>query len=290
MYSSRMLMYVRTVTPSHVGIGRGYGVHVDLPVQRDEFGFPCIWSSSLKGAIKSWFPGLRPCLGPDPGELEVAPLKQSSISFTDAKLVLIPARVVSGVYTYVTSPHLLDGLARYLQVAGVQTQPPSAELLEKLDKGIALASTDRVLYKGRLIVNELEIPAEHDSGLLEKLKVKDLLPTEVLERVSSKGLVLIPDSGNSSLTVVNRSMLIQYRVRLNKETKTVDAGPWSEEFVPAETVLASLALCAGSKASEGGEAKCPELLKSEVNNKVVFVGGKETVGRGLVKFYVYPLG
>ncbi|MEM4846796.1 MAG: RAMP superfamily CRISPR-associated protein, partial [Thermosphaera sp.] len=94
---------------------------------------------------------------------------------------------------------------------------------------------------------------------------------------------------NLSLTVVNRSMLIQYRVRLNRTTKTVEEGPWSEEYIPAETVLASLVLCTDRriKTSGGEEVSCFDVFKREVDGKVMFVGGKETIGRGLVKLYLY---
>jgi len=292
MYKSRILMYMRAITPVHVGVGRGYGVHVDLPVQRDEFGFPSIWSSSLKGAIKSRFPELQWCLGPEPGELETAQLKQSSISFTDTKLVLVPVRVVSGVYTYVTSLHLLEGLMSYLNVVGVQEElldKELQELAEKLNKGVALVTNERVLHNGKLLINELEVQAEHESGLIVKLKMNKLLPQEILERVMSKGLVLVPDIGNLSLTVVNRSMLIQYRVRLNRETKTVGEGPWSEEYIPAETVLASLVLCSDRRIKTPGseEVSCFDVFKREVDGKIMFVGGKETIGRGLIKLYLY---
>jgi len=285
-------MYMRAITPVHVGVGRGYGVHVDLPVQRDEFGFPSVWSSSLKGAVKSWFRDVDRCLGPDPGKLEAEEVKQSSISFTDAKLVLVPVRVVSGVYTYVTSPHLLEGLMSYLHVVGVQEELPDKELqelAEKLNSGVALVTNERVLYNGKLLINELDVRAEREGGLIEKLKMSKLLPQEILERVMSKGLVLVPDSGNLSLTVVNRSMLIQYRVRLNRTTKTVEEGPWSEEYIPAETVLASLVLCTDRriKTSGGEEVSCFDVFKREVDGKVMFVGGKETIGRGLVKLYLY---
>ncbi|RLI32648.1 type III-B CRISPR module RAMP protein Cmr4, partial [Candidatus Bathyarchaeota archaeon] len=43
------LVLVRAVTMLHPGIGRS-GAVVDLPVQKDNLGFPMIFSSSLKGA------------------------------------------------------------------------------------------------------------------------------------------------------------------------------------------------------------------------------------------------
>jgi len=46
------LILLESLTPLHPGSGRG-SAYVDLPVQRDEFDFPTIWSSSLKGALRS---------------------------------------------------------------------------------------------------------------------------------------------------------------------------------------------------------------------------------------------
>ena len=40
------------VTPLHPGAGRVPGV-VDLPVQRDPMGYPMLYASSLKGALKA---------------------------------------------------------------------------------------------------------------------------------------------------------------------------------------------------------------------------------------------
>jgi len=61
------MLYIKALTPIHVGVGRGEATHVDLPLQRDEFGFPTIWASSLKGAIKSNLKGdVKKYLGSEP--------------------------------------------------------------------------------------------------------------------------------------------------------------------------------------------------------------------------------
>lgn len=291
MYPERMLLYVRALTPLHAGVGRGYGAHVDLPVQRDEYGFPCVWSSSLKGAVKNWLPSdVRGCLGPDPTELERAEVKHSAVALTDARLVLIPARALSGVYTYLTSPHMLEQLRRYLEVLGHRAKGLDKELLEKVNAGTALVSTNRVLRDGRLLVNEMELKAEVVSDLVEKLGLGKVLPEEILGEVKSKGLAVVPDGDNLSLTLVNRSMLIQYRVALKRDSKTVGTGPWSEEFVPAETVFAALVLCGGAKVRRRtgeGFIECSKdvISKAIRETNVIFVGGKETIGRGLAKLY-----
>jgi len=52
-YNTADLVFVRAITNLHPGTGRG-GEVVDLPVQRDQFKFPMIYGSSLKGAIKGY--------------------------------------------------------------------------------------------------------------------------------------------------------------------------------------------------------------------------------------------
>ncbi|MGC8988418.1 MAG: type III-B CRISPR module RAMP protein Cmr4, partial [Infirmifilum sp.] len=79
------------------------------------------------------------------------------------------------------------------------------------------------------------------------------------------------------------SVMIQWRVRLDKERKTVNAGPWSEEYLPMETVLVSLVLC---RIREGKDP-CDDLRKA-LHGRAIFVGGKESIGRGLVKLYFSP--
>lgn len=296
MYVDRTLLYIRALTPLHVGVGRGYGAYVDLPIQRDEFGFPCIWSSSLKGSIKSWIAKLDRdayrCLGPEPDELERAEAKQSHVVFTDAKLVLVPVRVISGVYAYATSLHLLNNLAKYLEVVEYSAGLIGKDIIQKLESGVALVSRGRLLHEGKLLVNEVELRAEVVEDLVAELGLDKALPDEISREVFNRGLALIPDGDNASITVVNRSMLLQYRVRLERETKKVSTGPWSEEFVPAETIFASLVLCTGGeirKKTDGIEEKikCSKdmIVDAIKHANIIFIGGKETIGRGLVKLY-----
>jgi hypothetical protein len=46
------LFWLVALTAVHPGVGRSEEAQVDLPVQRDEFGLPTVWASSLKGADK----------------------------------------------------------------------------------------------------------------------------------------------------------------------------------------------------------------------------------------------
>jgi CRISPR-associated protein Cmr4 len=276
------LLFLRALTPLHVGAGRGASIYVDLPLQRDEFGFPTIWSSSLKGALRVNFveseaSSKRIIFGPEPAG---ASEHSSAASFADARLLLIPARALKGIWTYVTSPHMIEQLATFLEIAGkVGIEVP------RVEAGKALVSSDNLLFKdSRVMVNEISLEAKVDAGIAKSLA--GVLPSELGDTVRSRGLVVISD--DIARTVVNRSVVVQYRVRLKHETKTVDVGPWSEEYLPIETVMVSLIVCKNfitPKIQMQADKVCEELEKGYKGPKVVYVGGKETIGKGLVKLY-----
>jgi len=118
-------------------------------------------------------------------------------------------------------------------------------------------------------------------------RLSKILPSEIKEIIDRRGLIVVPDKDNIGLEIVNRSLMIQYRVALDREKKTVRAGPWSEEYIPMETVFVSTALCRNYQQKDAN-AICNE-FKAEVKDKTIFVGGKETIGKGLVKIIVYEL-
>ena len=292
LYEQARLLFIRALTSIHVGIGRTEGYHVDLPIQRDEFGYPTIWASSLKGAVKANISGcmnyVKKYLGAEPGEKETYP---SSISILDAKLLLVPGRVLEGVWTYITTTHLLEYLEKYVSI---YTEVNKASQLG-LQLPVLKPSKDAKYTKpGKIFINEyeLEVAAEDTlpNNFVDKSGLKNILPEEIVNNIIGRGLLVVSESNNLGLSLVNKSVLIQYRVRLKRGEKIVDTGPWSEEYLPMETLLVSLVLCRGFKDKETSIEKNPETVceefKSAIDGKSIYLGGKETIGRGLVKFYV----
>ena len=285
--SRLLLLFLRAVTPVHAGMGRGYLEHVDLPHQRDEFGMPCIWGSSVKGAFKSAVRGagdagcVKACLGPDPGDLEVREYS-SAVSFLDARLLLVPARSLRGIWAYVTTPHLLGYLAEYLEALG-----PGWEARSKALRSIKprVSSTDRVLIDSKAFLSEVEVrDVRVDGNALKPLL--DLLPKGLREKVEERGVVVVDD--DEGKRIITRSMMIQYRVRLSRATKTVEEGPWTEEYLPQEAVLVTGVRCTTPTKARDECRDCCEWLVKVLGklNYGVWLGGKETIGRGLLKVYV----
>ncbi len=287
------ILFLRALTPLHVGAGRGASVHVELPVQRDEFGFPTIWASSLKGALRANFDRGSKCdkntiFGPEPASPEVSEYS-SAASFTDARLVLIPGRLLKGVWAYITSPHMLEQFRTLLEVRGERIDVPSVGDSEALvsKPELMLTGSDGKKY---IIVNEARLEAREDKSVIESLS--KVLPDKIASMVKDKGVIVVPDT--VARDIVNRSMVIQYRVRLDPSTKTVVRGAlWSEEYMPSNTVMASLVVCreprrrgSGGGACASATDVCNDLVGYFANTRnTIYIGGKETIGKGLVELY-----
>lgn len=299
----------------HPGVGRSEAAHVDLPVQRDELDFPTIWASSLKGAIRS---RAEPAgcdvdkrakaaavFGPRP---EAASEHSASAAFLDARLVAIPARSLRGVWLYVTSPLLLSRAAAYFHSLGLDPGPlrQALEFAGDVRPGEAAVSGPQYLEGKSVVINEVELQARSDSA-----PVPDIPPVrrarELLGRV---GFAYVSDDDIQLL--VRRSLLVQYRVRLKAETKTVDVGPWSEEYIPPFTIFLSGVYCrtpparvrvvcpsaAGNPPPNCTEQKLPTggvayecqlsgldvcQYLAQAASGPVWLGGKETIGKGLAE-------
>lgn len=263
------LLFIYSLTPTHPGSGRG-GEIVDLQVQRDEFGIPVIWASGLKGVFRSNLTlrcggdtackeRVRAIFGPEAGSREVSDYA-SSVVFLDARLLLIPARSLrGGVWTYVTSPHLLNYYLTYLEAlteynnALNQLKDSLMKLIDRVRSsvggGVALVSSGRVLMGGnKAVINELEFNAKVDSDAMKLFL--SALPKDVGgDKVSQAGLVFISDDDINE--VIRRGgLVIQTRVRLNYESKTVVSGAlWEEEYLPQFTIMVSGIVCSGIRRS-----------------------------------------
>lgn len=290
-YEASEIVLIRAVTNLHPGVGRA-GEVIDLPVQKDNFGFPIIYSSSLKGALKSAFWQhsdidkyvIKALFGPEPEDEKFV----SAVAILDALLVAFPVRSLEGVYAFATSPLLLKRFSEYLKITG--TSYDYIERLSNLSIGndmceISKKAEDLLKIKigtqDFLIINE-EITVRYRteySSEIEKL--------ENFFGVEQGRLILIND--NDAQRALERSLVRVTRIAVDRESKTVKEGAlWTEEYVPWNTLYATVFLYSKTRKNENIlqkvndiERRLHELLERTGN--YLIIGGNETIGRGIVK-------
>ncbi|MEM3836221.1 type III-B CRISPR module RAMP protein Cmr4, partial [Pyrobaculum sp.] len=208
------------------------------------------------------------------------------------KLFAVPARSLRGVWIYVTSPLLLGFAKLYSQALGV---PLSLPQLPTVGEGEVALSSGRFAENNVAVINEMKFKV-----VGEQAPALNLPPFDKVKQItgSEPGFAVVSDQDLPR--VVRRSLLVQYRVRLKKETKTVETGPWSEEYIPPFTVFITGIHCNG-RVREAVRVRLPS-KDDKKNEEVVelknfdpcayveskakgplWIGGKETVGKGLVE-------
>jgi len=268
------------LTPLHVGVGRYPGL-VDLPVARDSFGLPYIPGSSLKGAVKSYCLAVAESrsLGVDcekvyGWDLRLSPVPSepwiSPVLFTDALLLFYPVRVETeeGVeFAYATSRLQLE------RVAGVAGAWDGLGRLLDGDGGLG----DREVYS----VNGLSV----EESRLRVVKYFDGVFREGVgaARSLARHIYVFEDQGDF-VRIVEAGLIRHTRVRLDYKRKTVESGAlWTEEYVSDGAVFAFSNIFRGSKHMDAAEACNEHHRVLECAGYTLWVGGKESVGKGLLR-------
>ncbi|NOZ89340.1 MAG: type III-B CRISPR module RAMP protein Cmr4 [Crenarchaeota archaeon] len=304
------------LTNLHPGAGRSPGV-VDLPVVRDPFGVFYIPGSAFKGALKTSLALKKNCvngdsincnggdncrmlcclLGGETGESTEAP---SMLSIGDLYPLLVPVPSLTHGFLYVTSPMLVARAQEIVNVAGRGGGGLLGSLVGWLEKGVEKLG-DGIGYvllgaggdgKEKVALTLTLVEAEKVPG--------DGVPREELGRLGSiygkhplaGHTVVVPD--RYLVLLIERSLVRMTRVRLDRSRKTVARGfLWTEEYIPQFTLFAGYIANTGFRGkycSSNIEDPIGKLLElAETNGGNVFplvVGGKEAVGKGLVKILV----
>jgi CRISPR-associated protein Cmr4 len=297
-YKSAKVVLIKSLSDLHPGIGRGTEV-VDLAVQRDSMGFPVIYSSSIKGSMKTALyhreKNLICLLGPDPTDEE----KYSSpIAVMTSYIVSFPVRSLKGIYTNVTCPFLLKRFANYLSMASVLNKKYDkiAEDVKKIaDISAKFPATEGFISKH--VVDVLESAVLCDEVRISKNSIEERGELKVLRDLigldESESLISLHDDDAKAL--VDRSLIRVTRIRIDRDKKVVEEGPWTEEVIPVGTIFVTVLLgydknylekcLKGEKLNElknylKNEGLLDVLLR-EV--KYLIIGGNETIGRGIVE-------
>jgi len=301
-YDRALLYLIQCVSPLHVGSGESHEGFVDIPIQRDHLGFPVIWSSSLKGAIRNAFRNLvkdnekdtkieNEIFGPDTSDSSTD-MHASAVLIMDANLLLMPVRSLYGLFAFCTHPYLLKQLYEKLSILH-----KGNDLLTKLEsfinvnKGKVICSSKTIVKDDKIILKEEEIGNVQENqefrNIFEKLLPNGIkFKEDILDR-----LVMLNDN---YADIIKRSTIIQPRIKLNYKTKHVEGGAlWTEEVLPELSILSTLMLIRGSRRNSNMKSeqiiqKLAETFSKNKNSNpdqfYIVLGGRETLGRGIIKF------
>ncbi|MCF8245170.1 MAG: type III-B CRISPR module RAMP protein Cmr4 [Saprospiraceae bacterium] len=282
-------------TPLHAGAGGGIGT--ELPIQREEYThFPKIEASGIKGALREVFEKQYPKRGLDENMIAVfghpkeGDLNAGALGLTDGRLLLFPVRSRQGVFAWATCPRVLIRFARDLYISGEngggQGVKDLQKLVEAIPKGKSTVPTNSEIgmpiktdnTKGNVFLEEYSINVEEDvdTGTLATTLAILLNIPELPGQ-----FVVIPDEYFSDF--VQHNTEIHTRIRIGDNGVVEDGALFSEEHLPAESVLYTLAMAHPEFKNQGMSAnKILEIFEKGLPS-IVQIGGNATLGKGIVR-------
>ena len=274
------LMYAETQV--HAGCGQEVGT-VDLPIQRERTTrFPII--QGIKGAIRSFYrlqcTQNKECaqnseteiFGSAPGASENETPQPGAIAFSEAKILLFPVRNPDELFVWITSPLAIKRFYKALE-----KESTLGDKIKNLDDNTAIVFNEN--FKNNVWLEEVKLEAifsnkkEWDFINVISQTIKD---KDIRDRLN-KNIVIVSDKVFSN--IVETMTEVIPRIVINRDTKTTD-NLWYEEYLPQDTIMyftARLTFYASNNHDLLNE------LNKAIDGKVIPIGGKETIGKGLVR-------
>ncbi|SET12941.1 type III-B CRISPR module RAMP protein Cmr4 [Anaerobranca gottschalkii] len=316
MYKIAFPLFFHVQTPLHVGAGGDVGL-VDLPIQREKHtAFPKIESSGVKGCLREAFEGLidKEIKGfgkvtGDDIELLFGPEETgdkghaASLGFSDARLLFFPVRSVKGVFAWVTCPGVLKRFKRDLEICDIFNQLSDNGSFVKIFFGNlkyvppvnSVSSLDKIkVDDGQIVLEEYALKVE------EKKETKSLGEelSDVLgvEDIKDKLVILHDDVFKDFVQLFTEVIT---RTKIDSQTGTVKPGAlFTEEYLPAESVLYSLSLISPIFAEKNKKGKFISDDQSTEHQKIadffirglpdyLQIGANTTLGKGIVKVVAF---
>lgn len=297
-----MLLW-QAITPLHPGTGQDSANVIDLPVAREGgTNFPMIPASTIKGVFRDG-EGLRDG-DEDSRDPDVTKARSrfgfadrttregrsqsgvGDLSFTDARLLGLPVASFKGTYALVTCPLVLERLSRDRELLGfspltLPDEPGAGETPDDIAPELAgspdqvpppqavVGTRTKLNHRGGVYLNDLDFMTRTDEAI-DQLCAELLGTDEEPAQQLAQRLCLVGDDVFSFLCAT--ALEVTAHIRLDPDSKTVEHGAlWYEETLPTESLLTSFLM---SSAND---------LSVLVGRRWLQMGGKSTVGRGLLK-------
>lgn len=286
--------WIHTVTPLHVGTGRGVG-YIDLPIAREKVtNWPCIPGSAVKGVVADHFGATekkreddelaRAAFGmANDSSTTEANSTAGSLVFTDARIVCLPVRSFYGTFAWVTSPFCLERLKRDTGLA----VPPEAM------KPTIVANDTKLLGDGaKLYLEDLDLDCTKSrevDGCAKLIAGAVFADRPDWQAIFRERLAIVSDDIFTFLCEAGTE--VSAHIRIDEDSGTVAGGAlWYEEALPVETLLAGTVWCDRvyrSKENEkgaNGDLTKEKLLENFCSRPLELqIGGKASTGKGQVR-------
>lgn len=262
MTQPHKLYFLHAVTPLHVGVEDTLG-GVDLPTMKERHtGYPLVPGSSVKGVLRADLEpppdadrkGFLAAFGPESTE---AGDYRSGLVFTDAQLLALPVRSLCGTFAWVTCHQVLRRLARDLKAAKpgaglVMPSMPDPQMglvpgTQEGDGGSLRPDSALLVEAGvrnQVFLEESILEVTPDAGLAgiaAAIAAACWPGQEAAAEFFRRRLLLVHDDLFGFLCRL--SLEVRARVRIDRNRGTAaDSGPWTEEHMPAETLLHGLVM------------------------------------------------
>ncbi|MEN7546979.1 type III-B CRISPR module RAMP protein Cmr4 [Rapidithrix thailandica] len=215
-----------------------------------------------------------------------------ALGFTDARLLFFPVKSMKGVFAWVTCPKSLKQFVEDMKMAKLQIAAleevanfslkehscittSQAEVILKGDKG-----SNVILEEYTFNVSEVKVELEN----LGKWLADNILHegNQVWAEKLAKDIIILPNDDFKDF--VNLSTEVITRTKIDNSTGTVATGAlFTEEYLPAESIMYSLVLTAAEfKAEDRIEEGSIRNFFNENLPPIVQIGGNATLGKGIV--------
>lgn len=177
-----------------------------------------------------------------------------------------------------------------LELAGVKGLP---QVPSDLPDDTAHHAAGQTLVEGnRIFLEDLDFTAKECDKANEWAKIISawVFPDDLAwQEQFKKRFAVLPDTAFDFLCETETE--VHTRVRINDDTKTVaDGALWTEESLPAETILAGIIQCDRVFGSKGEDITPGGLLDTFAGKSLTLqIGGKATVGRGQMRCVFTPM-
>lgn len=290
------VFFVRALTPVHIGVDIGLGA-VNLPTMREAITqHPVIPGSSFKGVLRDDLMELHSKNAPGdaekqklaafgPGRAHASDYR-GGLVLTDARLLLLPVASLKGTFAWATSKTVLRRFHHDLQEAGLAL--PS---VHKLGDDLLVPTESKLLFQGnRVSLREVLATAQPKPDVSELARILGtfLWSTAADQAFFAERFAILPNDVFDALA--RWSLEIRARVAIDSERGTAEtSGPWTEEHIPAETILAGLAFGRKTSWRHDGQSRnfdaheMLQVFQEHVDQgKAIRLGGHSSIGLGRV--------